>query len=428
MSTTTCPKCGSPLRPGAKFCGNCGNVISTPPPAPPASASPPPQAGVALCPHCGKPLRVGAKFCNNCGKTISAAAPVGEAAKPAPVAPAPVAQTPPPPPPPVSRPVQAVPPSSRPVAPVAAASAAKLPKRKRSVWPIVVLGLVVVCLAAVAILVVFWKPIANQVYKVIGRATLTPIASATTKPTLTLTPGGTKPAPTNTTAPTPLPASPTVQAPTKQPVASETPKPTDTPPPPTPTTGQPSSKVVFEETFDGNIGNLRSRWVIWGDRPAPKIQSAVGSSFLELGAYEGKSGDAGIATKQPFILAPGTVIEYSGQLLPQYPGLLLVFDWDPHTDIITPFNGPGGPLHIEISNTDILVDASNAPACSAPLDGTKMHKIQIKILAGGALDVVVDDSASPICSITNTGLPSDKGGHIYITGAGWVDVVKVTGP
>jgi sporulation protein YlmC with PRC-barrel domain len=28
--STTCPSCGSPLKPGAKFCGKCGHKISVP--------------------------------------------------------------------------------------------------------------------------------------------------------------------------------------------------------------------------------------------------------------------------------------------------------------------------------------------------------------------------------------------------------------
>lgn len=55
-----CPTCGSNLRPGAKFCGRCGQtfVVQTP-----ALAAPSP----AYCPSCGGPLRPGAKFCGVCG-------------------------------------------------------------------------------------------------------------------------------------------------------------------------------------------------------------------------------------------------------------------------------------------------------------------------------------------------------------------------
>ena len=70
MATTSCPNCGKPLRPGARFCGNCGHTI----PATPAAQVGVPPAGPATiaCPQCGKPVRVGAKFCSNCGKVLQA--------------------------------------------------------------------------------------------------------------------------------------------------------------------------------------------------------------------------------------------------------------------------------------------------------------------------------------------------------------------
>jgi hypothetical protein len=64
IGQTTCSKCGEVLRPGAKFCGRCGQTrivqpaIPTPPPSP------------AYCPGCGGPLRPGTKFCGVCGQKI----------------------------------------------------------------------------------------------------------------------------------------------------------------------------------------------------------------------------------------------------------------------------------------------------------------------------------------------------------------------
>jgi predicted amidophosphoribosyltransferase len=48
----TCSACGETLRPGARFCKQCGA----------------PQ--VATCAHCGKALRAGARFCANCGQGV----------------------------------------------------------------------------------------------------------------------------------------------------------------------------------------------------------------------------------------------------------------------------------------------------------------------------------------------------------------------
>ena len=53
----TCPACGEVLRPGARFCKQCGK---------PTVASP--QA--TTCPRCGKALRPSAKFCANCGHRV----------------------------------------------------------------------------------------------------------------------------------------------------------------------------------------------------------------------------------------------------------------------------------------------------------------------------------------------------------------------
>jgi VWFA-related protein len=53
----TCSACGETLRPGARFCKQCGK---------PVAASP--QA--TTCAHCGKVLRPGARFCANCGHRV----------------------------------------------------------------------------------------------------------------------------------------------------------------------------------------------------------------------------------------------------------------------------------------------------------------------------------------------------------------------
>ena len=52
-SAPVCSQCGQPLRPGAKFCDNCG------------------APAVANCPSCGQALRPGAKFCDSCGTPVA---------------------------------------------------------------------------------------------------------------------------------------------------------------------------------------------------------------------------------------------------------------------------------------------------------------------------------------------------------------------
>lgn len=50
-----CSKCGSLNSSTMKFCGSCGNKLST----------------TVICPHCGKEVPEGMKFCGECGKPLS---------------------------------------------------------------------------------------------------------------------------------------------------------------------------------------------------------------------------------------------------------------------------------------------------------------------------------------------------------------------
>lgn len=57
-----CPKCGSPILPGQKFCTKCGQRLNVDS-----------QQSVKTnnnCPSCGQPLIPGKKFCTNCGAKI----------------------------------------------------------------------------------------------------------------------------------------------------------------------------------------------------------------------------------------------------------------------------------------------------------------------------------------------------------------------
>jgi membrane protease subunit (stomatin/prohibitin family) len=56
--TVPCPKCGTPVAAGAKFCNNCGANVQQQ------------QAATVTCPNCQAQVQAGAKFCNNCGQSL----------------------------------------------------------------------------------------------------------------------------------------------------------------------------------------------------------------------------------------------------------------------------------------------------------------------------------------------------------------------
>lgn len=81
-STTTCAKCGAPLPEGAKFCLECGEAVVI---APAGTVVCPecgktvlkgkfcPECGhkfISVCPKCGSNLPDGAKFCLECGEKL----------------------------------------------------------------------------------------------------------------------------------------------------------------------------------------------------------------------------------------------------------------------------------------------------------------------------------------------------------------------
>jgi len=57
MTALSCPKCGSAIDAGTKFCINCGSQVPI----------------TNICPKCHWPIEVGEGFCSNCGQTISTA-------------------------------------------------------------------------------------------------------------------------------------------------------------------------------------------------------------------------------------------------------------------------------------------------------------------------------------------------------------------
>lgn len=58
----SCPNCGNPVRPGAKFCQVCGGATAAA-----GKADTVTNAPAVLCPSCGNALVPGKKFCGSCG-------------------------------------------------------------------------------------------------------------------------------------------------------------------------------------------------------------------------------------------------------------------------------------------------------------------------------------------------------------------------
>jgi hypothetical protein len=73
----TCLGCGSPLKPGIKYCGTCGAPVPQAPPPTPTN-----------CPQCGNAVDRGAQFCGRCGAEIAGAQPAHAGGYPPSVQPA----------------------------------------------------------------------------------------------------------------------------------------------------------------------------------------------------------------------------------------------------------------------------------------------------------------------------------------------------
>ncbi len=431
MSTSTCPNCGKPVRPGARFCGHCGqSVPATPPAQPPAAApQPPPQplpqaqpSAGAACPHCGQPVRPGARFCKSCGQAIApepaqppAVAPVTPpAAAPAPgVQPTPQAGVPTPPP---GAPPAAAPPP-RVAAPPAAAKvppAAKPKKRRRVLVPALVIILLVGCAVVLAGGFAYVKYLKDplgllpqRTVTSVATTSVTPaVTAATTAPTQVTPPTV---APTNTLLPTATVAlTPTIAAPTAT---------------ITPTLSPMQTREILFDEFNGE---LRDNWKIWSTSggPLPAIDKGPGDQWLYLKAVD-DPGEAGATTKIEIANEPGVEIIFQAQVDP--PFTVLIFDWDPSHVIRGPEVFEDGVIHIEIRRNRLFLATLQGEPCDEIITGTEFHRYRLKITEGPGIALYLDDQGEPICRIESLGL-APMPGRFTFTGAGWVTMVRVTEP
>jgi hypothetical protein len=157
MSIQTCPACGAPARPGAKFCSNCRAPLGVP--------------AAIRCPTCGASNRVTAKFCANCRTPLQS---------------------------PSTPPMQPPPPSS---------ASPRLPMR----YVYAALAFLLTLCLCLSVSGVFVWELANPTPTRVAVATAT-LLPPTALPTVTLTP-------TLTPSPTPLPP-PTIVIPTRTPTAT----------------------------------------------------------------------------------------------------------------------------------------------------------------------------------------------------------------
>jgi hypothetical protein len=401
--TISCPKCGKPLRPGVKFCGNCGSPVQAGPQAQT-------DAATILCPHCNSPVRSGAKFCNVCGKALDQvpqpAAPPAGGARPA--------GAPPVMPPPAVASQEGRPAEARPVAPA---------RRRRSGWLWALVGLlVIVCLLAGGGGFLYFRNPAGLFRKATTSATALPattqviLATTTEAPTATI-----ELQPTDTTAPLPLPTT-SVPEETVPPV-QETPVVTVTS---TITSAEPTQEPVTL-LFDDFTDSLAFNWNTWGN-PRPLIKPGPQSSWLDLVAED--SGAAGVTSKREKAIpnASGVVIEFGAQLNERFPQYVLMFDWDPMSYDRGPDNRDPGAIHLEIRRNKMQFSTPRtASGCESELAGTVSHTFTLRIVEGQGVDLYIDGDGLPVCRIANMG-QEVVAGRISFTGLGWVTRVLVTGP
>lgn len=434
MATTTCPNCGKPLRPGAKFCGHCGATLPAvaPPSATGQQAAPPAATpSGALCPHCGKPVRPGAKFCSNCGKTIES---TGEIPRPA-----------------------AVPSARSPVAGAAMGATGEQPRQKsagaipavppaakptqRKGIPVLVLAILVAGCGVAAVAGYFAAnrlgflgkrtPSAAVTTTVALSETESPIPSDTSAPTSTELPVS---SPTQETQPPTPTATATIETVTQpaatQPLLVEPPTTTQTISPTvaltstSPALPLPATTLLFEDTFDQD---LATNWRTWGSQ-RPTIDIGPGDRWLSLKAEVPTSAGATTRRDLPIVLEFGAVIEFEAQLNNRFPRYVLVFDWDPERMNRGPELLEPGVIHLEIRQEQLRLQTPiTGEDCTQPINALEKHLYRLQVTSNQGLELYLNDNPAPICQITSIGL-GPLPGSITFSGLGWVTRVKILAP
>jgi len=416
MVMSNCPHCGKPVRPGTRFCGNCGNAVNIPAARPSASNSKSSevaaeissdeslQAGWLPCPHCGKPVRPGAKFCHSCGQAIPTEALGGAR----PVSAAEVAE------------------ATAPVMPLAEHEPVQMERikkeqasekrRGRTALPVIFAGMVLLCIIAIAGGYLYLRDPFNLF-------TAGPLALVTeTEPVVSPVSQTAKPNMESSAIPTTLTATST-----KMLISTITPttKFTDTA---EPTNTSSTPEVLLVDDFDGA---LNEQWIVWlvpNSPYRPKIDTGPGENFLYLMADD-NPGDAGITSRVEIPNVPGLDIQFIGQLKDDLPGHVIILDWDPAGVERGPLSTLPGAIHLEIWRDRLVFGGASGESepCQTEIVGIEQHSYRVVIEADQDLALFVDGTQDPVC-VLDTSTVEIEPGTLTFTGIGWITKVQVTAP
>lgn len=414
MVTGNCPHCGKPIRPGSRYCGNCGNAIKTP------AVRLPTLAGDATeivsedstedalkeswlpCPNCSRPVRPGAKYCHHCGEVIAAQTPVVASPLPA------------------DAQVETIAPIhswAEPTAEKIDSNDRQPAKRKwkgRVAVPLLVSGILLACVAAIVGAYLFlldpfnWFAAAPLVMATDTQSIISPVVQ-TSLPSQT--------APSIPAATTLAPTTPLVSTSTPTVELTDTAIPTDTPSQPV---------VILVDDFDNR---LNEQWVIWlapTSPSRPKISTGPGENFLELMAI-GDPGEAGITSRKQIPYTTGLDIQFIGQLKPGLTNQVMILDWDPSNVKRGPLSITPGVIHLEVYTDELIFGGQpdTADKCQLANDGYQQHSYRVVIEKNLGLALYIDGSQEPVC-VLGPAYSDSQPGFVTFTGAGWITKVQVT--
>ena len=191
--------------------------------------------------------------------------------------------------------------------------------------------------------------------------------------------------------------------------------------PVTSTTPSGAATILLNDYFNDP---LNINWKAWGN-PRPILRSGPGDNWLELTAIE-KPEIAGVTTRMEVASAAGNVIEFEGQLNPNYANFPLFFDWDPLQFDRGPENTNPTVLHMEILNKRIVLQTPAANnTCQKDFEGAKQHRFLLKFAGEKQVELYIDGNDQAICQL-DMGIKAIPG-RISFSGTGWVSHVLVTG-